>query len=57
MTVIKFQPYLLDKHIQEIDARLEKGKVKEAENYIASLPINIRIKINMQLKNRYVKDS
>jgi len=50
MTVHFFSPYLLKKQLRDINLLLGEGKTGEAEEYLSSLPINSRIKINASLK-------
>jgi len=56
VTIHFFSPYLLKKQLRDINLLLGEGKTGEAEAYVASLPINSRIKINASLKRGRTDD-
>ena len=51
--VVQLMPRLVDKHLKEINTLLKAGEVKQAEEYLGALPVNIRIKINAVFKKKY----
>lgn len=53
--IIKFTPKLVEKHVNAVNSLLKAGEIKQAQDYLRELPVNIRIKINASFKKRYAE--